>query len=744
MKNFYFIYEQRGGDETPPPTPKRKPKPAPKKVKTKTTTKTFTPVNISSDEMCNGFKEVSEGMKGDIVGYIQAALNANLNINLNEDDEFGEETRKAVAKFQYENKKEYNLTINGKVDKATYSALMEGSPSFACKTDVKKTTDVIKSTDVKPKIDEPNKMKKTPIPTGWTHREKYTGKIKEQVNPPVPQTLDNQPKVVNPQTILKRVIRTGCIDGLKKEIGFELIGQPESQPAKLGDKYAIIGFNQNDFEYIYLFSDGTGQKQKVDKDYKPLEGQSNEEFDWECPQLKQTTSLTADETRMSKDQQQFVNDIVANGGGLWKTEKPSAYEEGQGNWQKIDLVDVKGSEEFFSKERDRNKFFVWKKTGVAGKTQDYVTKITNDLIRAGYSFNEPDVTSTAYGQQGVLLGQKFPEYAEYFKKDQKLWYIGKQYSTKEQVRVKSLVDKINRDTGDKLKGEFCREGVDVLHDAANNPTKIYFTGNTDLLIVKNYVKRCGQKMGGLFGGSKSKFDYLMTQRAGTDGSLRFMLGEQKNNLNTIIKKKLVEAKTKKENDFIEKKLIENRLKMIVESIKKQENIVEKKNLERVSFEFINELKELDNQGLINENLGDTLKSIFGSGLETMPTTFFEIVFDKILNKLGLNDPTLKNELINLSKNNLNNIVSSFKDCESMTELIAKAITEILFMNLQSGKELKGQGWNLIRNILGQEIKKDEFLEKIKENLNDMVCQEFSTLTSNSQGLLSKIKGAVVK
>jgi hypothetical protein len=110
----------------------------------------------------------------------------------------------------------------------------------------------------------------------------------------------------------------------------------------------------------------------------------------------------------------------------------------------------------------------------------------------------------------------------------------------------------------------------------------------------------------------------------------------------------------------------------------------------------------------------------------------------------LNDPTLKNELINLSKNNPNNIVSSFKDCESMTELIAKAITEILFMNLQSGKELKGQGWNLIRNILGQEIKKDEFLEKIKENLNDMVCQEFSTLTSNSQGLLSKIKGAIVK
>jgi hypothetical protein len=80
----------------------------------------------------------------------------------------------------------------------------------------------------------------------------------------------------------------------------------------------------------------------------------------------------------------------------------------------------------------------------------------------------------------------------------------------------------------------------------------------------------------------------------------------------------------------------------------------------------------------------------------------------------------------------------------MTELIAKTITEILFLNLQSGKDLKGQGWNLIKNVLGQEIKKEVFLEKIKSNLNSMVCQEFSNLTSNSQNLLSKIKGSTIQ
>jgi peptidoglycan hydrolase-like protein with peptidoglycan-binding domain len=739
-----------------------------KKIKTttKTTTKTFTPVDTSRDEMCNGTKEVSEGMKGDIVGYIQAALSANLKINLNVDDEFGEETRNAVIKFQYDTKPQYNLTVTGKVDKATYFALMEGS-SWACKTDVKKTTDVekstdvIKSTDVKPNEVKPVKVRKPMKDLDVVSPEKYKVRIKEQDD--ISQGIRNLKGIggatsykpatksaappVNPEQILKRVINTGCIEALKKELNFELNGRPESQPRKFKDgSYAISGVNNENGEVIRLYYNGTGIRFKVDEENAMIPN-TTENIEWECADFKKTTSLTADDNQMTDDQKDFVNSIVARGKGYYKTEMPSGYDEGQGAWKRIDLSTVKGGENLFK----RNKFFVWAQTGVVGTKQDYVAKVAKFIRDSYYTFDEPDVTTPAY-RTGVLLKDKFPDYKDYFQPNQMIWYVGPTYSGKEQEQVGSLVTDIVADAklgGTKLKRKFCRGGVNVLFDAAENPTKNYFKNDSELQIVKDYVKRCVSKLApnavsDVLGGSRSKFDYLKSQRAGTEGSLRFMLGEQKNNLNTIIKKKLVEAKTKKENDFIEKKLIENRLKMIVESIKKQENIVEKKNLEKVSFEFINELKELGNQGLINENLGDTLKSIFGSGLETMPTTFFEIVFDKILNKLGLNDPTLKNELINLSKNNPNNIVSSFKDCESMTELIAKAITEILFMNLQSGKELKGQGWNLIRNILGQEIKKDEFLEKIKENLNDMVCQEFSTLTSNSQGLLSKIKGAIVK
>jgi hypothetical protein len=745
------------------------PNPAPQPAKSK-----FTEVNIKPEEVYNGTKVVSEGMKGDIVWKIQNQLSKIGLFKKNLTNNFGAETKKAVVNFQTANKDKLGdgRVVDGKVGQKTWCLLFQGT-EHACKNVDTKPTEV-KPTEVKPTEVVPTKPKKPLKPLDVISPEKYTGRIGEQVDdisqgirnlkgiggytsnkPTTNQAAPTQPaatpatpaqpkqKAEDPVQILKRVINTNCINSLKKEIGFEFYGRAESQPRKLkDDTYAIVGINTDNQELIYLFSNGKGKKVKVDENNQPIQGQT-EDIEWECAGFKESTSRTADNNQMTADQQKFVRDIVDAGNDYYKTEMPSGYDEGQGAWKRTDLSTVQGGEGLFKP----NTFFVWAKTGVVGKRQDYVQKVVDFIKGTGYSFDEPDVTSAAF-ETGVLLKDKFPKYKDYFRPDQKIWYVSKVYSGKEQKQVSSVVKKIVEDEGSELKREFCKGGVDVLYDAAFNPTKVYFSSDADLQLVKDYVKRCERElrpnaMSNLLGGSRKKFEYLKANRSGTDGALRFMLGEQKNNLNSLIKKKLVEAKTKKENDTIGKQLIENRLKMIVESIKKQGNIIEKKNLEKVSLEFINELKELNNQGLINENLSDSLKNIFGTGLETMPQKFFEVIFDRILTKLGLNDVALKNALVDSSKNNPTEIVNSFKDCESMTELIAKTITDILYMNLQSEKNLKGQGWNLIRNILGQEIKKEEFLKNIKTNLNNAVCQEFSNLTSNSQNLLSKIKGAKI-
>ena len=743
-------------------TPTSNPTPQPSKSK-------FTEVNIKPEEVCNGTEVVYEGMKGDIVWMIQNKLKVNpLTRN------FGPKTTQAVVNFQTKNKDKLGdgRVVDGKVGQKTWSLLFQGT-EHACKN-----VDT-KPTEVKPIEVVPTKPKKTLKPLDVINPEKYTGRIGEQANdytdistgisnlkglgrtanrPTTNQAAPTQPaatpvtpaqpeqKVEDPVQILKRVINTDCINSLKKEIGFEFYGRAESQPRKLKDNtYAIVGVNNDTEEFIYLYSNGTGKRVKVDENNQPIQGQT-EDIEWECAGFKESTSRTADNNQMTADQQKFVRDIVAAGNGYYKKEMPSGYDEGQGAWKRTDLSTVQGGEGLFKP----NTFFVWAKTGVVGKKRDYVAEIEEIINQAGYTFDAPPTRSAAAQQQETTIGKAFPEsnYGKFIDSNTPIWFTGETYSNAVQGKVGSIVQKIKADKSGELEKEFCRGGVDALYDAAFNPTKVYFKDDADLRIVKDYVKRCERElrpnaMSNLLGGSRKKFQYLKANRSGTDGALRFMLGEQKNNLNSLIKKKLVEAKAKKENDTIGKQLIENRLKMIVESIKKQGNIVEKKNLEKVSLEFINELKELNNQGLINENLSDSLKNIFGTGLETMPQKFFEVIFDRILTKLGLNDVSLKNALVDSSKNNPTEIVNSFKDCESMTELIAKTITDILYMNLQSEKNLKGQGWNLIRNILGQEIKKEEFLKNIKANLNNAVCQEFSNLTSNSQNLLSKIKGATI-
>ena len=709
----------------------------------KPTKSKFTEVNIKPEEVCNG-KTVSEGMKGDIVWIIQNQLKVSpLTRN------FGSKTKAAVVNFQNNHKDK--LTIDGSVGPKTWSLMFEGT-QYACKkVDSIPAITASTATTINNVTPPPPKPKKQLKPLDVISPEKYTGRIGEQVevddnvpasnvNPVVdakPQTVQPK-KTEDPVQILKRVINTGCLNSLKKEIGFELYGRPESQPRKLKDNtYAIVGINTDNQELIYLFSDGKGKKVKVDDDNSPIQGQT-EDIEWECAGFKKSTSLTADNNQMTADQQQFVEDIVARGNGYYRTEMPSGYDEGQGAWKRTDLSTVPGGERLFKP----NTFFVWAKTGVVGKRQDYVEKVTKFLEKTGWSFDEPDVTSAAF-KNGVLLGNKFPEYRDYFRADQKIWYVGKTYSGEEQTQALSIADKIKSDAGAELKREFCKAGVDVLYDAVQNPTKVYFNDDSDLELVKNYVKRCERElrpnaMSNLLGGSRKKFEYLKANRSGTKGALRFFLGEEKNNLNSLIKKKLVEAKSKKEDDLIGKQLIENRLKMIVDSVKKKEN-----NLEKISMEFLNELKELNTQGLLNENLGDSLKNIFGGDLQTMPQTFFESIFDRVLNKVGLNDESLKKKLVDSAKTNPMEIVEAFKDCDSMTELIAKTITDVLYMNLQSGQSLKGEGWNLIRSILGQEIKKEDFMKKIKSSLNSKVCQEFSNLTSNSQSLLSKIKGVTI-
>jgi hypothetical protein len=106
----------------------------------------------------------------------------------------------------------------------------------------------------------------------------------------------------------------------------------------------------------------------------------------------------------------------------------------------------------------------------------------------------------------------------------------------------------------------------------------------------------------------------------------------------------------------------------------------------------------------------------------------------------MNDSSLKKSLVLMSEKNPSDIVKAFKDCSSMSDLIAKSIVEILHDDISSDDNSTGTSLSSIKTLLGQEIKKDEFIQKVKNNIDDLVCQEFTKLKSNAENLISKIKG----
>ena len=510
----------------------------------------------TKDEICNG-KVVSEGMKGDIVWMIQNKLSSIGLFKKNLTNNFGTETKKAVVNFQTNNRdkledksKPTAIVVDGKVGPNTWNLLFQGT-EHACKKIENTPTEVkpeVMPTEVKPKV-MPNKIRKPITPLDVKSPEKYSVRIGEQTEytnqaasqPQTNQVAATQPKTENPAEILKRVINTGCIEKLKKEIGFELKGRPESQPRKLTDnRYAIIGVNNSTEELIYLFSDGTGKKVKVDENNQPTEG-GTENIEWECADFKKSTSLTADKNQMTADQADYVDDMVAK--GAIQITKPSDYETNQGKWKWVDLHELNPG--IF---KERNKFFVYQQSGLMGKKRNQYPEVERVINDTGWTLDEPPMDTYAY-QTREDIRNKFPQFREKFPNGLTIYNIGNTRSKKQQQLVSDLISDIKKSV-DSPDNQTCRDAVNILWDAKQvyNKKIIYFTGDTELETVRNYVKQCQVKLEkkGLLNifnqEERRRFEILKDMPYGPTGESKFNLYE---NLNSLIRKKLLSIKEQK-------------------------------------------------------------------------------------------------------------------------------------------------------------------------------------------------------
>ena len=216
-------------------------------------------------------------------------------------------------------------------------------------------------------------------------------------------------------------------------------------------------------------------------------------------------------------------------------------------------------------------------------------------------------------------------------------------------------------------------------------------------------------------------------------------------LKNNIRKSLLETKERKERLLIERKLIENRLSIIVERVKTKDSFKSqsKKNQLKISAKFIQELSYLKNVGLLNEaNLTNSLQSIFGNSFGNITETMFEPILNVILKKLGFGDGSFKNFIVSSLTSSPIDLVDAFSDCKVMTKLLVKSIIEAQVMVLQTETGLSGVGLNFMRNTLGSLVNDERMVKELEDKFSMNVCELINNFIDKAESIKDTLKSNV--
>lgn len=215
----------------------------------------------------------------------------------------------------------------------------------------------------------------------------------------------------------------------------------------------------------------------------------------------------------------------------------------------------------------------------------------------------------------------------------------------------------------------------------------------------------------------------------------------KMNLEKKIRKKLIETKEQKEKLLIENELIKSRIIMIFENEKNIKNfslLSEDKKL-KYSFGLLQELSYQGHNGVLNEQLLDIIKSLFGTTVGGgFGQALLEPALKYILSGLGMSDGLIKNFITSfLSKKE--GFWNLFKDCGTLTTAIAESLIEAIVMKGQQSFGKDSFLFNSLRNMVGDVAAKAAIVKSLEKQLSDKVCGLFGKATKNASNVLDKVK-----
>jgi hypothetical protein len=212
-----------------------------------------------------------------------------------------------------------------------------------------------------------------------------------------------------------------------------------------------------------------------------------------------------------------------------------------------------------------------------------------------------------------------------------------------------------------------------------------------------------------------------------------------------IKRAILEAKDNKEKSLIEENLVRSRILMIVESkevIDNFEFLPEGKKM-KIAKNLIEEIRFLDENNILNEQLMDFLGKMFGNSLSGIVQTAVEPIVNSILGGLGLSG-FFKNALMSFIIKDPRRLARALKSCKELTALVSEALVEALVMMLQEQKGLQGTGYTILRNTLLGAIQDTKVVIELQDKLEDTVCGVYNNFNKKAADVYNKVKPALTK
>ena len=368
-------------------------------------------------------------------------------------------------------------------------------------------------------------------------------------------------------------------------------------------------------------------------------------------------------------------------------------------------------------------------------SKDVIQELKRILDNAGFTFEVPALSwmESISFTVGEILGNSLPvDKRNRFKNE-----LSKKVYPKEDSEMVKLAAKSN-----KLFGKDCQAVYQSLYNAIQNPDSNDYRkdkdGYTKLMQDKIYAYRCNTNRDSMkFCNKQKNLDVCKTVRwDNSPFSIRELVKPEMNEetLSKTIKENLTKLSKQKKKSLLEKRIVENRFKVLVEN----KNPKRIKDVNKFVQEAYDEMTYLSNQkyetNLISESLFDMMKLFVGpTGEQSVKKTFKQYVTNNLIQKLTPNKPN--GYLAKIIEKTISELdlrdAPKLTDCHFVSEILTQSIlNQIMIQKQKSEHHIENPLDELVKDSIFDSLYESNIHERLSSGISNYICPRLNQIQSN--------------